>query len=202
LPDCRESDLPISSPSWLFFCKNWFKLQIIKKAQIIRISRGPQFKTKGGHILAMIFLCLFILSINGLFISEYLGSFVLLIISIILFYFVLDFHGIEVDTLSHKIRDYKVVLWFRFGKWHNMDDYKWLHLKQDHVVVSTSDYSDHQSETFHYYHIKLVDEIHKREIFLAEYKNYYRALHISKRVAAATGLGFRDFLKGGIRRKK
>jgi hypothetical protein len=142
------------------------------------------------------------MSINALFKEDYIGSFILLIISIILFNVVLDFHGIEVDTLVHKIRDYKAILWFRIGKWQNMNDFKWIHLKQDNVVIRTSDYADHSSETFHYYHIKLVDEVNKREIFLAEYKNYYRALHISKRVAGATGLGFRDFLKGGVKRKK
>jgi hypothetical protein len=163
---------------------------------------GPQFKTRGGHILAMIFLCSFILSIKVLVREEYLGAFILLIVSIILFNVVLDFHGIEVDTLVHKIREYKAVLWFRIGKWQNMNDYKWIHLKQDNVVVRTSEYANHPTETFHYYHIKLVDEINKREIFLAEYKNYYRALHVSRQVASATGLGFRDFLKGGIKRKR
>lgn len=147
--------------------------------------------------MAMIFLCSLISAIKVLFMGEYLGSFILLIISVILINVVLDFHGIEVDTLVHKIRDYKAILWFRIGKWQNMNDFRWIHLKQDNVVVRTSEYAEHQSETFHYYHIKLVDEINKREIFLAEYKNYYRALHISRQVASATGLGFRDFLKAG-----
>jgi hypothetical protein len=150
----------------------------------------------------MLLLGSFMISIRGLFIGEYIGSSILLIISIILFCFVLDFHGIEVDTLVHKIRDYKVIFWFRFGKWQNMNDFKWIHLIQDNVVVRTSDYSDHKSDTFHYYLIKLVDEINKREIILAEYKNYYRALYISKRVADATGLVFRDFLKDYIKRNR
>jgi hypothetical protein len=150
----------------------------------------------------MIFIGLIVISIKGVVMGEYLISLILLITSIILFHVVLDFHGIEVDTLVHKIRDYKAILWFRIGTWHDMNDFRWIHLKQDNVVIRTSDYSDHPSETFHYYHIKLVDEIHKREILLAEYENYYRALHISNRVAAATGLGFRDFLKGGVKRKK
>lgn len=163
---------------------------------------GPQFKTKGGHILAMLFLCSMIISIDALFHGEYLGSCILMFISIILINVVLDFHGIEVDTLVHKIRDYKAILWFRIGKWQDMKDFRWIHLKQDNVVVRTSDYSDHKADTFHYYHIKLVDEINKKEIFLAEYKNYYRALHISRRVAGATGLGFRDFLQEGIKRNR
>jgi hypothetical protein len=167
-----------------------------KEKRIIRINQGPRFQTKGGTILAMIFLLFFIMSIASLVHGEFLASLVSLILSIITIYPVLDIHGIEVDTGIRKIRDYKLFLWFRIGKWSQISEFKTIYLTQKKVIVGTSKYSEHAADTYHYYHIKLVDEIHKKEIFLAEYKNYYKAQKISVNIANATGLEFKDFLKG------
>jgi hypothetical protein len=174
---------------------------IIKESDIIDISKGPQFKTKGGTILATIFLMFLIISIASLFQAEFLLSLIFFIISIIIFSLVIDIHGIEVDRSIHKIRDYKAFLWFKIGKWSNINEFRTIYLTQKNVIIRTSKYSDHRSDTYHYYHIKLVDELNKKEIFLAEYKNYYKAQKISKSISDATGLEFKDFLKRDIKRK-
>ena len=172
-----------------------------KENQLINISRGPQFKTKGVAILAVLSLTSLILSISSLFNADFLLAFILLIISITIFSIVLDIHGIEVDKNEHKIREYKIILGFRIGKWECINDFNSIYLAQENVNVRTSDHSEQVSETYHYYFIKLVDELNKKEILLAEYKNYYKALKIAKNVAISTGLKFRSFLKGPIKRK-
>jgi hypothetical protein len=180
---------------------NYLNTSISKENRIINVSKGPQFKTKGGTALAMLFLLFFLMSIVLLVNSEFIASLILFIISSTLFSLVIDIHGIQVDTNMHMIRDYKAFLWFRIGEWSNINEYKSIYLTQKNVSVRTTGYAGQAAETYHYYHIKLVDEVHKKEIFLAEYKNYYKAQKISKNIADSTGLQFRDFLKGGIRRK-
>jgi hypothetical protein len=168
----------------------------INENRIININQGPQFKTKGGTILAMLFLLFFALLVVSLFHAEFLVSLIILIISGILFNLVLDIRGIQVDSNTHKIRRYKLFLFFRLGKWMNLGDFRTIYLMQKNLTVRTSGYSEYSSSTFHYYHIKLVDELNNKEIFLAEYSNYYKAQKIAMNIANATGLEFKDFLKG------
>jgi hypothetical protein len=120
-------------------------------------------------------------------------------LSILLFYVVIDLHGIEVDPRLHMIREYKAIMWFKRGKWMRINDFKTIYLTQKNVVTK-SYYSQNSSETYHYYHIKLVDEVNKKEIILAEYKNYYKARNISEGIAEVTGLEFKNFLKGYTKR--
>jgi hypothetical protein len=169
-----------------------------KGSNIINISRGPQFGSKGGYLIAFLFIMMVILSLVSLVNAEFIIFLFLAVISILLFYVVVDIHGIEVDPRLHMIREYKAILWFKFGEWMNISDFKSIYLMQKNVVT-TSYYSRTSSETYHYYHIKLVDELHKKEIILAEFKNYYKARHISQGIAETTGLAFKDFLKGGKR---
>ncbi len=173
-----------------------------KKDQIIRISRGPQFKTPGGHFLAIIFLGILILLIFCIINKEFFYAGILLITDTILFSLVVDIHGIEVDTKVHRIRDYQSFLWFKTGKWTNINDYKTIYLSQNNVIVPTSEYSELSYDTFHYYNIRLVDEINNKEIFLAEYSNYYKARQISNYVAEATGLELKEVIKGNVRKIK
>jgi len=172
---------------------------MIRKAKhIIRISRGPQFGSEIRPILAMLSLGAFILAVYNTIIAEYLYALILLLGGIGIFSFVLNIRGIEVDTCRHTIRNYMKFLWLRIGKWKKINDFKSIYLTQENVVIPTSD-SDWPSDTYHYYHIKLVDPLNKNEIVLAEYKNYHIAHKISQKIADATGLEFKDFLKRSLK---
>ena len=174
---------------------------MIRKAKhIIRISRGPQFGSEVRPLLAMLALGAFILSVYNVITARYLYSIILLLAGIIIFSFVLNIHGIEVDTCRHMIRNYMKFLWLRIGKWKRINDFKSIHLNQENVIIPTSN-SDWPSDTYHYYYIKLVDPLNKNEIVLAEYKNYHIAQRISQKIADATGLEFKDFLKRSIKEK-
>jgi len=163
---------------------------------LIRVPKGPQFKSKGAVGLSMIFLAFFIMSIVSSINGYFLVSFICLLIGITLFSYIIDVHGIEVNRHKHLIREYKVLLWMKIGKWQNTSNFKTIYILKSNVNVPTLGYSEKRSETYHYYQIKLVDEINKNEIFLAEYNNYYKAQKIAVSIANATGLGFKDFIKG------
>ena len=169
------------------------------KQQLINIRRGPQFKTKGNYIVALIAFACLIIGIASIIYVEFISGLIFLVISFVLFYYILDFHGFQLDRSTHRIRDYKDFLWFKIGKWENLNDFKSIYLVKAHLVLRASELSTERFETFHYYHIKLVDEIRKKEIFLAEYSNYYKAQKIAENVANATGLEFKDFIKPATR---
>ncbi|MBN2610613.1 MAG: hypothetical protein JXB00_03575 [Bacteroidales bacterium] len=166
-----------------------------KNLNNIRITKGPQFNLKGGHILAVLFVTFLVLTISSLITAHLIFTIVLLLISIILLNIVLDIQGIELDTKNKLIRNYRQILWIKFGKWSNLDDYRNVWLSQKNVVIPTSEYSDHIADTYHYYHVKLVDETHDREILLYEYRNYYKARTAALNIAGNMKLELKDFLK-------
>src|ERR1035437_7699494 len=128
---------------------------IAKENNVIKVSKGPQFKTKGGTILAMIFLLF--LSVAFLYQAEFLVALICFFISVIIFSLALDIHGMELDTSNHKIRDYTAFLWFKIGEWSNINEFPSIYLTQKNVTIRTSGYSGGSADTYHYYHIKLVD---------------------------------------------
>jgi hypothetical protein len=169
-----------------------------KDKKLIHISKGPQFKTKTGPYMAIVFLAFLMFVLFSLLNSYFLLASFFILCCIIFFSLILDIRGIQLNTELHRIREYRAFLWFKTGKWLNTYDFKTIHLIHEKVVTRTSKYSEHPFNTYHYYQIKLVDEIHAKKIFLAEYKNYYKAQHISKYVAKTAGLAFKDFVKGNM----
>jgi len=167
----------------------------------IRISRGPQFRTKGGHIIALVALTSFISAVYCVANQDYFIAAFLLLVGIISFLIVLDIRVIEVDTRLHIIRDCKSLIWVRIGKWSRIQDFKSIYVTREIVVIGRDDESEYSTDTFHYYFVKLVDEEKKREIVLAECNNYYKAQHVAKRIANLTGLLYRDFLIRNSKRK-
>ncbi len=165
------------------------------QSHFIRIPQGPQFKARGSALLATFFLMSIITSFALIKENEYILSLLSGILGILALNLALDLRGIELDKRTHSIRDYKSFLWFRFGKWSDLREFKTLSLTQKNVTVGNSEDAEYSSDTYHYYHLKLVSEVDKREIFLAEYRNYYKALEIAKGIAGKTGLELKDFIK-------
>jgi hypothetical protein len=150
-------------------------------------------------VVAIISLGCLIIAIRFLFLGEIITSTVLFLLSFVMIYYILDFHGFQLNKSTHQIRDYKDFMGVKFGKWHNLDDFKSIYLIKAHLVLPI--FEEEKAETFHYYHIKLVDEINKKELFLAEYTNYYKAFSIADNVAELTGLELKDFVKGSVKNK-
>ncbi len=172
------------------------------KQNLINIRRGPQFKTKWNAITAVIALGCFIMGCSSNYDGEFITGWIFFIVSFVLFYYVLDFHGFQLDKSTHRIRDYKDFLWIKFGKWENLHDFRSIHIIKAHLVLQASEYAEERAETFHYYHLKLVAEAKGKEIFLAEYNNYYKALKVAEGIANVTGIELKDFIKGSIKNKK
>lgn len=179
-----------------------YENKTIKASGIINIKRGPQFQVKGAPAIAMLAVLFLMFGTFSMFNMNVFAGSSLLIISFALFFYALDFHGFQFDRSTHRIRDYRNFMWIKFGAWHNINDFNSIHLTNSSLVVKPSYLnSECIPETFHYYHIKLVDETNKYDIFLAEYKNYYKAYKIAQQVAYATDLTFKDFVKGSLKRK-
>jgi hypothetical protein len=164
-------------------------------SQVIRIRQGPQFKTTGGTFLAIVFIMAMSASIALINEKEYWFSLASFILGTLALNLTLDIRGIELDKSTHLIRCYRSFLWLRFGKWSALKEFKMLYITSKKITVGSSDDSEYNSETYHYYHLKLVDEPNKIEIFLAEYRNYYKALKIAKEITDKTDLELRDFIK-------
>jgi hypothetical protein len=94
------------------------------KHKLINIRRGPQFKAKGSSIIAMIALACLIIAFTSLVHGKLILGLIFLIISFVLFYYILDLHGFQLDKGTHRIRDYKDFLWIKIGKWEYLHDFK------------------------------------------------------------------------------
>ena len=169
------------------------------KEAIITINKGPQFKSKGTYILALISITFVILSVASFIKEDFYLSLLFFVIGFISFFYVLDIHGIQLDRNLNCIRDYKLILGIKIGKWQNFNNFKSIYLTKDQLTISTKEYGENSKVSFHYYFIKLVDEVNGKEITLSEFTNYYKAFTIAKNVAETNGLQFKNKI---INRKK
>ncbi len=167
---------------------------------LIRISKGPQFNIKGAPFIAMAALACFILGISAIINLDIPAAVVSLMVGMILLIIALDIRGIELKRDTKEIREYKALFCWRIGKFASMSEYNAIGLLQENVVVRTTRYSDHSTDTFHYYRIYLVDEINNKAIFLAEMSNFHNADIFAKRIAELTGMTYVNLLKKGIRK--
>mgnify|MGYP006954414573 CR=1 FL=1 len=149
-------------------------------------SRGPQFKSKGGVLFVFLLLASLLFAIAVLFLGDYIIPIPFIIISIILFSYVLDIHGCEIDINEFKIREYKLFLWRRIGNWDSIKNYKYVYLTKGSLRLATSDYpeySDHPFDTYNYFFVKLIDEFHNKEIVIAEFREFSKAQKLMQKIA-------------------
>jgi hypothetical protein len=161
---------------------------------VIVIPQGPQFQAKGGTFAAFIFIGCLTFFIALLIKGSLLGSFIFLFLAIILFFYFIDVRGIEFNSEKQLVRQYKSFLWFKFGYWNDISNYKSIHLVHaNYKVMDSSFFINGDPSTSHFYKIFLENVEDSRSIFLAEYKNYHHAERICKKLSHATGLELRIF---------
>jgi hypothetical protein len=144
--------------------------------QIRRFPKGPQFSLKGAIPLFFISIALLIISISGIFQSEFLLSSVTFILFAILIILVIDIRGIEIDLRENRIRDYKSLYEIKIGKWENLNIYKSIIITKGVLKIPTTEYSDHSYDPYFYYYVKLIDENKEKELTLAEFNELSKAL--------------------------
>ena len=158
---------------------------IRKKYKTLSTSKGPQFRKKGGVFFAFLSVGLIILSIgmisSGIYFIPSLG----ILFSLALILYTLDIHGIEIDPTGYRIRDYQIYLGFRTGRWEHITDYGHVYLTRGRLTISTTEYVEHESDTYYYFFVKLVDEFNHKEIMLAEYRDYKKAKDLARKVASS-----------------
>ena len=162
--------------------------------KIIRISKGPQFGVQGGHFIALIALTFFIGTVYSITVLEFIPAAVLMLTGSLLLSIALDFRGIEINRRDVTIREYKAIFWWRTGKFKNIRDFNAIYLLPENVIVS-SEFTESANHTYHYYRIYMVDEIGKNSIFVAEFKNFYKAEIVAKRITDLTGMRYKCSVK-------
>lgn len=160
---------------------------VSKQSHILRHSRGPQFKIKGGPLLFLLCVACCFIGIVSLIMGNYVVALILFVFGVMLFALVLNICGFELDSKAFKVRGYKKFLWMKFGKWDNIQNYNAVYLTKGKVVVRTSDFArrGHTHDNYYYYFVKLVDEFNKHEIILSEFKDFKKAQRLMKIVANA-----------------
>jgi hypothetical protein len=133
-------------------------------------------------------LFLLILTIVSIGLGKYLLSAILIIINTLLILYVIDIRGIELDMTGLKILDYRKFLWFKIGKWNDFKNYNSVFLTRGKLVIRTSIYSEHPTDSYYYFFVKLVDEQNKKEIILAEFTDYQKAHQLLKNVSESLGI--------------
>jgi hypothetical protein len=167
---------------------------------VIRISQGPQLNSENGPVWFVISLACLISAIFCTFTLNFIAVPFLIIPTIVFINIALDIHGIEINRDNQTIREYRSILWWKIGKFRKISDYTSIQLLQENVVIRTTEYSDHRSDTYHYYRIYMVDEANNKEIFLAENKNFYKAERLAQQIASYTGMTYKNLLKKGIKK--
>lgn len=105
--------------------------------QLKSYKRGPQFKAKGGIIAAFVAVSLLALTVY-LYIIEYYQYFIFpMPFSLIVFSYALDFRGVQIDYKSKMIREYRIFLNNKKGKWYPLQGFTELHLKKDYAIDKT-----------------------------------------------------------------
>jgi hypothetical protein len=163
---------------------------IIYQENITRITKGPQFETKGGVFL--FFLAFFIIFLSGdCFIKQkFIYALLSLFISTLLLYLVIDIRGIEIDHFEYKIRDYRNLLGFRIGKWEDIRDYKSVSISLRNVKEATSEGSDHDFDVYFYYYVNLINKPDNKILFLAEFEEKEKAKQFANKIASKLNIKF------------
>jgi hypothetical protein len=105
-----------------------------------------------------------------------------------LFFHIINIHGIEIDKKSGNIKEYKKLFWFRIGKWEKIKNYTTLCLTKGKLSIPTSFYSDHKSDTYFYFFVKLVNETSKKELILFSHQNYLKTKEFIDQISTIIGL--------------
>lgn len=100
----------------------------------------------------------------------------------------LDIHGFEINPASLEIRDYKKILWSKHGKWSDIKSFNVVYLTRERLVIHPMESSEYSPDIYHYFLVKLVDEANKKQITLAEFKEFAKAKQLSKKVAETLGI--------------
>lgn len=103
--------------------------------QIIKISRGPQFRNGNAAIPFFIILFLIMGFVLAIIDSQWITGVILSFIITVLSLYVLDIQGVEIDTKGNRIKEYKLQVWGRIGKWQNHQAFEQLSLNFDSYFI-------------------------------------------------------------------
>lgn len=111
----------------------------------------------------------------------------------------INIRGVDIDLNLKKVIIYKKILWFRTRSIDSLTNYKSIYISKDKVIVGTSDYVDHLSDTYYYYLLSIVNEIDKKKIILAESQDYKNIANTAKLLSVDLKIEIKDKIYGRIK---
>lgn len=157
---------------------------IIYQENITRITKGPQFETKGGAFLFIVAFFIIFLSGDCFLKQKFIFAILSFFVSTLLISFVLDIRGIEIDHFDYKIRDYRNLLGFKIGKWEDIRNYKSVRISIRDIKEATSEGSDHDFDVSYFYYVNLINKLDNKALFLAEFEGKDKAIQFANQIAS------------------
>lgn len=142
---------------------------------ITRYAKGPQFQIQGGVFLFFLLMVFLVIAIVNIVFANYFLAVFFLLSSSLLFLYIINIRGFEIDTKSGQIKEYKKFLWMRIGKWEKLKNYTCICLTKGKLNIPRSVYSGYSVDTYFYYFVKLVNEVNKKELVLFSHQEYFLA---------------------------
>lgn len=167
------------------------------KDTIITYSRGPQFRGGGTAALFFFLLALIIISIAGIVNGEYNFALVLSPFILLLSFFIFDIRGTQINLDKGLVREYKLFLWFKMGKWKNYNPFNLIMLKYVSHQIDTADFSKGRfggtaTEVHGIFTVFLTNQEETNSIVTAEFSEYHNALNFAYRISEELNLPLLD----------
>ncbi len=162
-------------------------------------SHGPRFNAEGGIAMFFAFFAALVFCVLSFAGKNYVSGILLLVCALVLFILFFDIRGLEYDSSTGKIREYRWFPGVKRGSWYSLDSFNAIYITRDKVVEKTiriAGASDNHARSLHYYNVVLVNESNMNSLFLAEYENYYKALDLARKIVNIEKLSLVDTIKG------
>lgn len=167
------------------------------KKNILTFSKGPQFHGGRTALIFLILLAFLFISIAGCVQGEYLPALILFPFILVLSFFIFDIRGTQIDIERELIREYKLFLWVKFGKWQNYKPFNLILLKYISHQIETADFSSGRfgktaTEVHGIFTVFLTNPEDTKRLVMAEFAQYRHALHFADRLSETLNLPFLD----------
>lgn len=178
---------------------------------VINITLGPQFNQ--GRSAGLLVLALFLLIIDVILYVYplYIAAIPLSLFIILLAYTILDIQGVEIDTENSLVRNYKLRLWGKSGKWVDLNhfhsiylDYTTYNVKTRSIFteLTTVKANYHTTELHGHFLIFLIHKNENKSLLLGEKSNYHKAKEFALKCSEKIEVPFRNIIKEKVQKSK
>lgn len=161
-------------------------------SNVIKVSRGPQFGKFGATFIFFISMFIIILAVISIVKNQFTNGFILIGVAVVLFGYLLDFRGFEIDFENNRIRNYKSFLGLRYGEWFNLEEFDTLQVFNQNLLEGRSSpsngYGSGEYDTHHFYTIILFNRKKDKMIPIYEGRTYPSTMRFAEKLSSHSGL--------------